>query len=322
VSAQQVTTLANGLRVVTDRMDGVSTSTLGVWVDVGTRSEPEAVNGVAHLLEHMAFKGTARRSARDIAEEIETVGGQINAYTSREHTAYHARVLAEDVPLAIDILADILQQDTPDDVIFDNFQEQAFPEQGLGRPVLGRAEIIRTIERGAIAGYMARHYTPSRMVLSAAGAVDHGAVVKLAEDAFGALDGIAEAGPDAARYVGGDRREARRQLCRSRLLRGLGAVGAARRRHVVPPVPGNPREARPGLFGLFLRRLVHGWRAVRHLRRHRRGGGGRADPGDVRRAGGRGRHAGRGRVAARPGAAQGRAADGAGKQFVRRPASC
>jgi predicted Zn-dependent peptidase len=232
VSAQQVTTLANGLRIVTDRMDGVSTSTLGVWVDVGTRSEPEAVNGVAHLLEHMAFKGTARRSARDIAEEIETVGGQINAYTSREHTAYHARVLAEDVPLAIDILADILQhsafdpeelereravilqeigqaQDTPDDVIFDNFQEQAFPEQGLGRPVLGRAEIIRTIERGAIAGYMARHYTPSRMVLSAAGAVDHGAVVKLAEDAFGALDGIAEVGPDAARYVGGDRREAK-----------------------------------------------------------------------------------------------------------------
>ena len=231
MSGQRVANLPNGMRVVTDAMAGVATASLGVWVDVGTRSEAASVNGVAHLLEHMAFKGTERRSARAIAEEIETVGGHINAYTSREHTAYHARVLAEDVPLAVDVLADILQHsvfdpgelerertvilqeigqalDTPEDVIFDNFQECAYPEQGLGRPVLGRAEIIRTIERDAIAGYMQHHYAPSHMVLAAAGAVDHEAVVDLASKAFSELTPREAVRPEPARYVGGDRREA------------------------------------------------------------------------------------------------------------------
>ncbi len=141
--------LPNGMRVLTDRMDSVETVSIGVWVDVGTRHEPAAINGVAHLLEHMAFKGTTRRSALDIAAEIEAVGGHVNAYTSREHTAYYAKVLKADVGLAVDILADILQhstfeanelereravilqeigqaQDTPDDIIFDLFQERAF----------------------------------------------------------------------------------------------------------------------------------------------------------------------------------------------------
>src|SRR5579864_4632367 len=104
----QVSTLANGLRVATDTIDSVDTVALGVWVDVGTRHEPAAINGVAHFLEHMAFKGTRRRSAQRIAEEIEAVGGHLNAYTSRESTAYYAKVLKEDVPLALDILADIL----------------------------------------------------------------------------------------------------------------------------------------------------------------------------------------------------------------------
>jgi len=213
-------------------MAGVATASLGVWVDVGTRSEPAAINGVAHLLEHMAFKGTERRSARAIAEAIETVGGHINAYTSREHTAYLLRVLAEDVPLAIDVLADILQNsvfdptelerersvilqeigqaiDTPEDLIFDNFQECAYPDQGLGRPVLGRAEIIREIARPSIAGYMAEHYTPSRMVLASAGAVDHDAIVELAGTAFAGLAGRDDRIDDPARYVGGDHRESR-----------------------------------------------------------------------------------------------------------------
>src|SRR5690348_17758182 len=170
----QVTKLANGMCVVTDRMESVETVSLGVWVDVGTRHEPAEVNGVAHLLEHMAFKGTDRRSALDIAEEIEAVGGHLNAYTSREHTAYYAKVLKEDAPLAVDILADILQHsvfdpaeldrertvilqeigqaiDTPDDIIFDLFQERAFPDQAMGRPVLGRSEIIRRIDRDSVA---------------------------------------------------------------------------------------------------------------------------------------------------------------------------
>src|SRR6202040_861136 len=105
----QLSTLANGLRVATDPVDTVDTVSLGIWIDVGTRHEPAEINGVAHMLEHMAFKGTERRSSLAIAKEIEAVGGHVNAYTSREQTAYYAKVLAGDVPLALDILADILQ---------------------------------------------------------------------------------------------------------------------------------------------------------------------------------------------------------------------
>ncbi|GGF16420.1 peptidase M16 [Aliidongia dinghuensis] len=226
----RITTLKNGLRVVSDTMPGVETASLGVWVDVGTRHEPAEINGVAHLLEHMAFKGTERRSARQIAEEIENVGGHLNAYTSREHTAFYAKVLKQDAALGIDILADILQhstfepdelerertviiqeigqaQDTPDDVIFDRFQERAYPGQAMGRPVLGEAEIIRTIGRDAVAGYMNRHYSADRMVLSAAGAVDHGRLVELAERAFVALPPYQGAPAEPARYAGGDLRD-------------------------------------------------------------------------------------------------------------------
>ena len=111
----RLTRLENGMRVLTDRMSSVETVSIGVWVAIGTRHEPAQINGVAHLLEHMAFKGTARRSALEIAAEIEAVGGHVNAYTSREHTAYYAKVLKENVPLAVDILADILQNSTFDE---------------------------------------------------------------------------------------------------------------------------------------------------------------------------------------------------------------
>jgi predicted Zn-dependent peptidase len=227
-----VTTLKNGMRVLTDRMDSVETVSIGVWVDVGTRHEPAQVNGVAHLLEHMAFKGTERRSALDIAAEIEAVGGHLNAYTSREHTAYYAKVLKENVALAVDILADILQHsafdpkelerertvilqeigqanDTPDDIIFDLFQERAFPDQAMGRPVLGRAEIIRRIDRDTVAGYMRRHYAASGMLLAAAGNVEHRQLVALAEAAFAGLPASRTARSEPARYVGGELREER-----------------------------------------------------------------------------------------------------------------
>jgi predicted Zn-dependent peptidase len=245
----RVTTLPNGMRVVTDRVSGVETAALGIWVDVGTRNEAAEINGVAHLLEHMAFKGTKRRSARGIAEEIENVGGHLNAYTSREHTAYYARVLKEDVPLAVDMLSDILQHsvfdaeelerertvilqeigqalDTPDDLIFDRFQERAFPDQGLGRPVLGQVEIIRSIKREAIAGYMHQHYGASRMVLSAAGAVDHDRVVELAAASFGALTDNPVARPERAAYIGGDQRE-EKDLEQVHLVLGFPSVGYA-----------------------------------------------------------------------------------------------
>ena len=155
--------LANGLTVVTDRMETRGNRVHGGMGDVGTRDEQPNVNGVSHLLEHMAFKGTERRDAYAIAAEIEAVGGHLNAYTSREHTAYYAKVLKDDLPLAVDLIGDILQHsvmdaeelareqavilqeihqahDTPDDIVFDHFQEVAFPDQAMGRPVLGRPE--------------------------------------------------------------------------------------------------------------------------------------------------------------------------------------
>src|ERR1700757_5126822 len=200
----QVSTLANGLRVASDRIETVESVSLGIWIDVGTRHEPPEINGAAHFLEHMAFKGTERRSARDIAEEIEAVGGHLNAYTSRESTAYYAKVLKEALPLALDILADILMHssfdpaelerertvilqeigqanDTPDDIVFDHFQECAYPNQAMGRPVLGRPEIIRQLGRETVRGYLRDHYGARRMVLTAAGNLDHDRIADLAE---------------------------------------------------------------------------------------------------------------------------------------------
>jgi predicted Zn-dependent peptidase len=225
-------TLSNGLRIVTDRIDTVATVSLGLWVDVGTRHEPAAINGVAHFLEHMAFKGTKRRSALAIAEEIEAVGGHLNAYTSRESTAYYAKVLKEDVGLALDILADILQHstfepselerertvilqeigqanDTPDDIIFDYFQERAFPGQAMGRPVLGSPEIIKKLARKSVVSYLKNHYSASRMVVSAAGNLDHDKFVALAETLLSDLPAERAVGTEPARYVGGEHRQDR-----------------------------------------------------------------------------------------------------------------
>ena len=239
----QVTTLENGLRVATDTMNSVETASVGVWVGTGTRDEASEINGVSHLLEHMAFKGTARRDARAIAEEIEAVGGHLNAYTSREHTAYYAKVLKEDLPLAVDIIADILQnskldadelarertviiqeinqsRDTPDDVVFDHFQETAYPEQAIGRPVMGSAEIIGNMPREAVKGYMSDHYAASNMILTASGKVDHDAFVALGKGAFGGLASFTPEERVAVKYVGGDFREPR-ELEQVHVLLGL-----------------------------------------------------------------------------------------------------
>lgn len=228
----QVTTLSNGLTVATDRMDHVATASLGVWVGAGTRAEPAEINGVAHFLEHMAFKGTKRRTARGIAEEIEAVGGMLNAYTARENTAYYAKVLADDVPLALDIVADIMlnptfdpveldrersvilqeigqANDTPDDIIFDHFQERAYRDQPMGRPTLGTVDTVRAMPRDAIRDFMGRRYAGDRMVLAAAGNVDHDRLVALAEAAFTDLKPRADVSIDPARYTGGEIREAR-----------------------------------------------------------------------------------------------------------------
>jgi predicted Zn-dependent peptidase len=229
MSDVRLATLSNGLRIVTDRIDTVASVTLGLWVDVGTRHEPARINGVAHFLEHMAFKGTKRRSALAIAEEIEAVGGHLNAYTSRESTAYYAKVLKDDVPLALDILADILQHstfepselerertvilqeigqanDTPDDIVFDYFQERAYPDQAMGRPVLGSPKIIRKLSRKSVVSYLKDHYGASRMVLSAAGNLDHDAFVGMAARLLSDMPAERDVATEPARYVGGDHR--------------------------------------------------------------------------------------------------------------------
>jgi predicted Zn-dependent peptidase len=196
----EVTTLENGLRVVTERNPAVETASLGLWIDAGSRIESEASGGIAHMLEHMVFKGTETRSAQAIATEIEDVGGHLNAYTGREQTGYYAKVLKDDVALAVDLTTDlvfsavldpeelerertvILQEigqanDTPDDIIFDHLQAVAFPSQGLGRPVLGTPETVSAIPRADLAAFRDAWYRPAQMVFAAAGNFEHARVV-------------------------------------------------------------------------------------------------------------------------------------------------
>ncbi|PCD77856.1 M16 family metallopeptidase [Pseudothioclava arenosa] len=226
----ELTELPNGLRVVTEAMPGLASASIGVWVTAGGRSERPEQNGIAHFLEHMAFKGTQTRSALQIAEAIEDVGGYINAYTSREMTAYYVRVLGGDLPLALDVIADIVlnpvfdpreieverhvilqeigqSHDTPDDIIFDWLQEAAYPDQAMGRTILGPAEKVSGFGRADLSGFVAEHYAPNRMILSAAGAVDHDAVVKQAEALFGHLAPVAAPVAEPARWLGRERRE-------------------------------------------------------------------------------------------------------------------
>ncbi len=242
----RTTTLDNGLQVVSDPMSTVESVSLGIWVGVGTRYEKPEMNGVSHLLEHMAFKGTRRRTATAIAEEIEAVGGHINAYTTCENTAYYVRVLKEDVRLGVDLIADILQNstmekdelerertvilqeihqanDTPDDVVFDNFQAAAYPDQPLGRQVLGDAGIVGSMDRETIIGYMNDHYNASTMVLAAAGRIDHDELASLANDMFSELPEGEQATREAANYTGGQS-VVERELEQAHLLLGFKGV--------------------------------------------------------------------------------------------------
>jgi predicted Zn-dependent peptidase len=222
----RITELSNGMRVATDAMPHVETVSIGIWVDVGARYESNEFNGLSHLLEHMAFKGTKTRSSRQIAEEIEAVGGYLNAYTSREHTTYFARVLKGDTDLALEILSDILQNstfeekelkrekevilqeigqalDTPDDIIFDNMQTTAYPDQALGRSILGTEERVRAFTPDNIRTYLDYHYRGQSMVLTVAGNVDHDDLVKKAEAKFSSLRSDRTRGYEAAKYKGG-----------------------------------------------------------------------------------------------------------------------
>ncbi len=225
----QIHTLSNGFRIVTENMPGLKSASLGVWVGAGGRHERSEQNGIAHFLEHMAFKGTEKRNSLQIAEAIEDVGGYINAYTSREMTAYYVRVLEPDVPLAMDVISDIVLNsvfdpseveiergvilseigqslDTPDDVIFDWLQEVSYPDQPLGRTILGPEERVRSFTRDDLHAFVKEQYTPDQMVLSAAGSVDHDQLVKMAEAAFGGLPRRVARVLQPAVYHGGERR--------------------------------------------------------------------------------------------------------------------
>jgi predicted Zn-dependent peptidase len=228
----EITRLPSGLTVVTDAMSHLESASLGVWVGAGSRDERPDEHGISHLLEHMAFKGTERRTARQIAEEIEAVGGDLNAATSVESTSFYARVLRADVPLAIDVLADILSnpafdpeelqreqnvivqeigaaEDTPDDLVFDKLQETAFPGQSVGRSILGTRETVRSFDRKRLAAYLTRHYRAPDMVVAAAGAVDHAALVEQVEKHFASFSGPARPKPEAAHFSGGSYIESR-----------------------------------------------------------------------------------------------------------------
>lgn len=232
MTTPRLTRLDSGLTVITHEMPHLESAALGVWVGTGSRSERDDEHGLSHLLEHMAFKGTRTRSATEIAEEIEAVGGEVNAATSVETTSYYARVLKNDVPLAIDILGDILRNsvfdpaelereqhvilqeigaafDAPDDRIYDLFTEGAYPDQPIGRTILGTPQTVKSVVSPMLDRYLGEHYRGPSMVLAAAGALDHDRVVDMAAGRFAGLEARPDEKPSTAKYHGGDRREGR-----------------------------------------------------------------------------------------------------------------
>lgn len=242
----EMTTLPNGIRVITDTVKEVDSAALGVWVDVGTRHEDMKDNGVAHMVEHMMFKGTPTRNATQISEQLEDVGANINAYTGREITAYHVHLLKEDVPLALDIYSDFIQNsnmpddeverergvilqeigmydDQPDELVFDYYQELAYPGQTLGASILGNPKIIQDMKRDVMMDYVRRFYSPKRLVVSAAGHIDHDDFVKRVGDLFVNLPPDLNFDPKPAAYKGGDKR-VEKELEQAHILIGFKGI--------------------------------------------------------------------------------------------------
>ncbi len=226
MTTTRTTTLPSGLTVVTDAMPHLKTASIQVSFGVGGRDERPDEHGISHLLEHMAFKGTTKRTPRGLAEEIEAVGGDLNAATASENTSYYAKVLGEDLPVAIDILSDILTdpqfhpeelvkeknvivqeigaaEDDPDDVVTDHFIAAAYPGQPLGRSILGTPQAVRSATPDKLRAYMGRSYSASRAVVAAAGAVDHDRIADAVASAFDKLPRAAPPPSEPARYQGG-----------------------------------------------------------------------------------------------------------------------
>jgi predicted Zn-dependent peptidase len=243
--------LANGLKVAVEPMAGVETIAVGLYADAGARSEPQGLSGLAHMVEHMVFKGAGGRSARQIAEAIEDKGGSLNAWTARDHTVFQARALASDLALGSELIADLVRnadldaeelererhvvlaelgeaRDTPDDIIFDHLQAAAFPGQQLGEAVLGDEASIAAIDVPAMRRWIAEQYRPEGLVFAAAGKVDEDGLLKLAESLFGDMTPGAPAAPAPARFTGGTRHDRRRfdQLHVALAFEGVGHTHA------------------------------------------------------------------------------------------------
>ncbi len=226
----KLTNLENGMTVVSDENLHFGTASIGVWVKVGSRSEELYQHGITHLLEHMAFKGTKTRTAHDIVTEIESVGGELNASTSVENTAFFVRIMKEDVELAIDILADIMLNavicpnelnrekhvviqeiganfDSPEEYVGDLFLETVWPDQAIGRSILGTVDSVKSIDVNAIKEYMFRHYRAPSMVLASAGAINHEQIVKLVGKKFKGIPTTQGDPIQSANYIGGEKIE-------------------------------------------------------------------------------------------------------------------
>ena len=229
----ELTTLSNGLRVASRPMRSVETLAVGLYAPTGSRNEPSHLNGIAHLFEHMVFKGAGGRSAREISEAVEDVGGDLNASTDRELTAFYASLLAPDLELGVSLLADMVRRphfeaahlelekkvvlqelaearDTASDIVFDHLQEAAFGAQALGRPVLGDEQTIRAATIDDLHGWLRSQYAPDGLVLVGAGKLEHRQLVDLAEDAFGDMKGRGRVEPEPGRFTGGHRFERRK----------------------------------------------------------------------------------------------------------------
>jgi predicted Zn-dependent peptidase len=224
--------LANGLTVAVDPLSGAESVAIGLYAGVGSRSEPEALGGLAHLVEHMVFKGAGGRDTRALAEVIEDVGGSLNAWTARDQTVFHGRALARDLPLVAELLADLIRRphfeeqhlerekqvvlselgevvDSPDDLVHDHLFEAAFERQPIGRPVLGSEESVRAITRADCLAWLEREFSPSRLVLAASGRVEPADVLKLAERLFGDMPERSASAIEPAHFTGGVRNDRR-----------------------------------------------------------------------------------------------------------------
>lgn len=225
--------LPNGITVAVEQMPGFETLAVGLYADVGSRSEPEGLSGLAHMVEHMVFKGAGSRDARAIAEAIEDKGGSINAWTARDHTVFHTRMLAEDLGLGLELIADLVRaphfhdeelerekdvvlaelgeaRDTPDDIIFDHLSSASYVGQSLGLPVLGDEASIAAIDTAALSNWISGQYCPDKLVIAAAGKVDEDALLDIVERRFGDLVADGAIASEPATFTSGTRHDRRR----------------------------------------------------------------------------------------------------------------